>query len=354
MLRIHEVWNFPAHQQQSGLFKHYVNVWLKNKQEACGWPAWCQTVEQKRDYIETYEENEGIRLDVESIQKNPGRKATAKLMLNRYLLHVSFFHVVIPLLIILVSFFHSCSFWGKFGEKPNKATTVTVKEPSHLFSLLSDTTKEVSTIRLCNEDVMEAVYTNVQENAPKGKKSNIFIAAFTTCHARLKLYESLELLEKQVLYFDTDSIIYKWRPGLPSIVIGDMLGEWKDELDSDIITEFVSGGAKNYGYKTHAGKVECKVRGFTLNVRGSAVLNFETMKQNILSELYHPQDQRRTMNIVNPSHFKRDLEQKQIQLVPQIKQYGLVFDKRVLNTNAMSYPYGYRRIGEEVELLMEL
>lgn len=94
LLRIHEVWNFPAHQQQSGLFKDYVNVWLKNKQEASGWPAWCQTIEQKRDYIESYEEKEGIRLDVESIQKNPGRKATAKLMLNRYLFYVAFFFML--------------------------------------------------------------------------------------------------------------------------------------------------------------------------------------------------------------------------------------------------------------------
>lgn len=202
---------------------------------------------------------------------------------------------------------------------------------------------------------MEAVYTHIDDNATKGKKNNIFIAAFTTSYARLKLYESLDTLQKQVLYHDTDSVVYKWRPGEPFIQTGDYLGEMKNELEpGDVITEFISGGAKNYGYKTHAGKVECKVRGFTLNVRGSAVLNFETMKQNILSELYHPQDQRRTINIVNPSHFKRDLEQKQIQLVPQIKQYGLVFDKRVLNTNAMSYPYGYRRIGEEVELLMDL
>ena len=35
---------------------------------------------------------------------------------------------------------------------------------------------------------------------------------------------------------------------------GDILGEMKDELDGDIITEFVTGGAKNYGYKTSGNK----------------------------------------------------------------------------------------------------
>ena len=128
----------------------------------------------------------------------------------------------------------------------------------------------------------------------------------------------------------------------------------KDELDGDIITEFVSGGAKNYAYQTRGGNSVCKVRGFTLNVRGSAILNFQSMKQNILEELHIPQDSRRYLNTVTPYHFQRDVEKKQIRVVPRVKQYGLVFDKRVINNNAISYPYGYRRIGEEIDLLMDL
>ena len=265
---------------------HEVNTWLKLKQESAGWPSWCQTVEQKWDYILRYQEREGIRLDIASIAKNPGSKATAKLMLN--------------------------SFWGKFGERVNKPTTVTVKDPAHLFSLISDAALDISTLRLCTDDILEAVYTSVQENAVKGTKTNIFEAAFTTCHARLKLYESLDTLQQQVLYYDTYSVVYKWRPGQPSIAIGDFFGDMTDELDGDVITEFVSGGAKNYGYQTRGGKVVCKVRGFTLNVRGSAILNFNTMKDNIVSELDSPQDSRRNLNIVTSYHFRRDLEKKQI------------------------------------------
>ena len=141
------------------------------------------------------------------------------------------------------------------------------------------------------------------------------------CHARLKLYESLDTLQQQVLYYDTDSVVYKWQPGQPSIAIGDFLGDMTDELDGDVITEFVSGDAKNYGYTTRGGKVVCKVRGFTLNVRGSAILNFHTMKENILSELDSPREARRTLNITTPYYFKRDLEKKQIQVVPRVKQF---------------------------------
>ena len=284
LVKIHEVWHFPPEQRRTGLF--YVNTWLKLKQESAGWPSWCKAVEQKRDYILRYQEREGIRLDIASIAKNPGRKATAKLMLN--------------------------SFWGKFGERVNKPTTVTVKDPAHLFSLISDADVDLTTLHLCTDDILEAVYTSVQENAVKGTKTNIFEAAFTTCHARLRLYESLDTLQQQVLYYDTYSVVYKWRPGQPSIAIRDFLGDMTDELDGDVITEFVSGEAKNYGHQTRGGKVVCKVRGFTFNVRGSAILNFNTMKDNIASELDSPQDSRRNLNIVTPYHFRRDLEKKQI------------------------------------------
>ena len=109
LIKIHEVWHFPPEQRRTGLFADYVNTRLRLKQESAGWPSWCQTVELKREYILRYQEREGIRLDIASIAKNPGRKATAKLMFNRYLFHFSFFfHVVIPPL-LMVSFVFAVS-----------------------------------------------------------------------------------------------------------------------------------------------------------------------------------------------------------------------------------------------------
>ena len=52
----------------------------------------------------------------------------------------------------------------------------------------------------------------------------------------------------------------------------DFLGDFKDELEDDIITEFASGGPKNYGYLTKK-KKECKVRGISLNSEGIKQLN---------------------------------------------------------------------------------
>lgn len=327
---IHEVWHFPPHQQKKGLFADYVNTWLKLKQESGGWPGWCVTDEQKQQYLHQYREREGIELDPTHIRKNPGRKATAKLMLN--------------------------SFWGKFGERQNKPQTEAISSPAKLFDKLTNAAINVQNLRLCNEDLLEVVFTHHDDNVPPSNKTNIFIAAFTTCWARLKLYDYLDLLGEQVLYYDTDSVIYRHIPSNPSVATGDFLGEMTNELEGDdYIVEFVSGGAKNYGYKTKNGKTECKVRGFTLNVRGAGSLNYEIMKANIINELEQPLDTKRTVAVTNPNHFKRDQTHKRIALVNQTKQYGLVFDKRVVDpVSKRSYPFGYARIDDDIATLVDL
>lgn len=93
----------------------------------------------------------------------------------------------------------------------------------------------------------------------------------------------------RVLYYDTDSVVYTWKPGETEAALGDYLGDMSNELDEDdYIEEFISAGAKNYGYVTAKVKSCVKVKGFSLNVRRMAQLNYEVMKQNILDEILHP------------------------------------------------------------------
>ena len=312
LVKVYEVWHFE--ESSCGLFAEYVNAWLKIKTEASGWPANCVTEEEKRNYIERFEAREGIPLEYENVKPNPGLKATAKLMLN--------------------------SFWGKFGQRENLSQTEQCTSPQELFNITEDNTKQVQEIRFCTEDVIEVVFKNKEEVIAPSNKTNVFVAAFTTCHARLKLYSYLERLGQQVHYYDTDSVIYRWKEGLPRIETGDFLGDMKNEVEGDHIVEFVSGGVKNYGYKTAGGKVECKVRGFTLNVRGKEVLNYETMKKLVLKEL--KEGKRSLLEVNNPSYFKRNTKRKDIGLVEQTKKYRLVFDKRVIDPESMkSYPFGY-------------
>ena len=310
---VYEVWDFEKGEE--GLFAEYVDAWLKIKTEASGWPSGCETEEQKRDFLKRFEEKEGIRLSYEKVVPNPGLKATAKLMLN--------------------------SFWGKFGQRENLPQVMQCTSPDHLYKILCDDTLEVQNIRYCTEDVIEAVYTSKEEAILPNYRTNVFIAAFTTCHARLKLYSYLQKLGEQVLYYDTDSVIYKWSACLPKLRIGKFLGDLKDELGGDDhIVEFLSGGPKNYAYRTEKKKTECKVRGFTLNVRGQETLNFESMKQNILAVLRGEKGAEIVQT--NPTHFKRDVVHKGLSIGPQRKRYRLVFDKRVVTPSTKSsLPFGF-------------
>ena len=53
---------------------------------------------------------------------------------------------------------------------------------------------------------------------------------------------------EEVIYMDTNSIIYKRRPGVPELPTGLYLGQFKDELDrNDFILEFAATGPTNYG-----------------------------------------------------------------------------------------------------------
>lgn len=131
--------------------------------------------------------------------------------------------------------FLSCSLWGKFGEHQNKPQTHVITSPHQLFNILDDPVYEISAVRICSEDVMELVTTMAQEKCESSFKANVFIVAFTTSHARLKLYSALDTLKERVLYYDTDSVIYRWKPGQEKLPLGRYLGQFRDEIGGSLL-----------------------------------------------------------------------------------------------------------------------
>ena len=286
-----------------------------------GWPEWVGDDPDKRQqYLDDYRTKEGIALDPDKIEKNPGRRSLAKMMLN--------------------------SFWGKYGQQGNKSQVEAISSPVRLYQLLNDDSRELQTLRVMNDEMIEVVHKRVDEEETVQVNINIFVACFTTCWARLKLYrEGLSrLLPQQVLYFDTDSIIFSHRPGQPMLPLGDHLGEFTSELKpDDHIVEFAAAGPKNYGYRTHQGKVECKVRGFTLNARGQDQLNFDLLKANVIDDVTTPLDEPRVIPVYNP-------HTKTLTTVKETKRYKVVFDKRVVDPDTfLSYPYGYEKQATQLD-----
>ena len=265
VLKIYEVYHwkdttqYDAETKEGGLFASYINTFLKYKQEASGPPNWIKTPEDAKEYIDRYFEKEGVSIDGEKIEKNPGMRALAKFCLN--------------------------SFWGKFGQRLNlkQSQFFHETEVDAFFRVLSDPTKDVQDFHIVANDTIQVEWTYKKDCQPEDNKTNIYLATFTTCWARLKLYSILEKIDRNVLYYDTDSVIYVSKTGENDVPLGDYLGELTNELETgEHIIEFVSGGPKNYAYKTNKGNETCKVRGFTLNFTNSQLINFESVKNLLI------------------------------------------------------------------------
>ncbi|KAG8173353.1 hypothetical protein JTE90_011603 [Oedothorax gibbosus] len=307
ILKVHEVYNFSR--SSTTLFKSYIDTFLKTKQESSGWPAECITDAQKDAYISSYLAKEGIQLDPENVEMNPGKRAVSKLALN--------------------------SFWGRFGMNRHKSQLTYIRTLENFNKLISDTTKSIEELYFPSENVCTVQWKQNENFLGQDASTNIFIAAFTTCHARLKLYSEIEKLGRDVLYFDTDSIVYK-STGTNDPPLGNFLGEFTDELGGETITKFISGGPKNYAYVTSTNKTVCKIRGFTLNFKNSLLLNFEAMKK-----LVQDMDTQTKVPIVNDRKICRDAKKRRIFNREEIKRYGVIYNKRVIQSDWYTLPYGY-------------
>ena len=213
-------------------------------------------------------------------------------------------------------------------------------EPKELYTYLDSQQYEVKGLQLVNDETLEIQYMEKEGFADENDKVNIVIAAFTTAYARLKLYDLLDLLQERVLYYDTDSVVYVHEPGKPDPPLGDYLGDLTDELNGGYITTFLSGGPKNYGYVTNTGEAILKIRGISLTYDATKTLNIGTMRDLVDSYVVDgARNEKVTINI--PNKIIRDKKEKHIVTKRTKKDYRVVYNKRVVNENYETVPYGY-------------
>jgi hypothetical protein len=166
------------------------------------------------------------------------------------------------------------SLWGRFGLNSNKTQNKLITEILELYDLFLDDQYVVKDFNFLYENMCQAFYTKNEEMHSGSFDTNVVIAAFVTCYARLKLLNLLKNLDDRVLYFETDSVINV--SVLCDPEIGDYLGELTNELsDDDLIVEGVFPGLKNYAFVTKNNESVCKVKGFSLNYKASESVNFE-------------------------------------------------------------------------------
>lgn len=126
------------------------------------------------------------------------------------------------------------------------------------------------------------------------KNTCIPVGAYTTANARLMLFKELIQLENEILYCDTDSIIYIERKNSTyKPDIGTSIGQLTDEIieygQDAYISEYVCVRPKAYSLKiTVPSKNEvievCKCKGFRLNKQNSKLLHFESYKDLVFGD----------------------------------------------------------------------
>ena len=84
----------------------------------------------------------------------------------------------------------------KFAQRPNMTKVKIISDPAEYFDLLSSDQINVTDANFINDELIEVHFENVDEFVEADGKTNVVITAFTTAHARLKLYGVLELAVK--------------------------------------------------------------------------------------------------------------------------------------------------------------
>jgi len=306
MVAIHEVWHY---RQKDYLFTDYVNFFLKLKQQASGYPAWVKSEDDKRLYVEQYKRQEGITL--ETVEKNPGMRAVAKLYLN--------------------------SLWGKLGAKQERRSVKVTQGTDDFYNIIEDhatynwqaSNFEFVNLQQPDEKVLFYLVLNDNGSSKRVENTNEILAAFTTSYARIRLFKLLDNVGfENVLYFDTDSCIYEetvQNEHIYKTQLGDYLGELTDELEGQDCVAYVGIAPKTYALKMSDGSTIVKSKGFTLNYESSLIINFESMKDMVLNP-----DPQKSLNTSMFTLRRSDKSSYEIETRYETKRLKFSYDKGVL------------------------
>ena len=303
VLTTYEVWLFDK--STDALFKGYIKRFMKIKLESSNHDF--KTKEEKANFKARIKDSQDI--DIEKFEFNAGLRSLAKICLN--------------------------SLWGRFGIICNMSQTKYVTEVSEFYEILLDDKLDNKNFQFINDDMVQMTYNFKDQFVDNSKNTNVYIACFTTSHARLMLYDKLDYLNEKVLYFDTDSIIYA-DDGTKNIETGDMLGDMTDEISGKGISSFASIGPKSYSFKYGDNEQKSAIKGFTLNHGNNNLLNHDSLSKVVRKEI-------REITIVSENKITR----KNREIVNKYceKAFKFGYDKRVIRqvdkNHIDTLPYGY-------------
>ena len=194
-----------------------------------------------------------------------------------------------------------------------------VTEVSEFYEILQDDKLDNTNFQFINDDMVQMTYNFKDQFVDNSKNTNVYIACFTTSHARLMSYNKLDYLKEKVLYFDTELIIYA--DGTKNVKTGDMLGDMTDEISGKGITNFVSTGPKSYSFKYGDNEQKSAIKGFTLNHENNNLLNHDSLSKIVKKQI-------KEITIVNENKITRKNRKIVNKYCEKVFKFG--YDKRVI------------------------
>ena len=265
---IYEIYHYT---DQEKIFDTYVNTFMKMKQESSGVPKYCYDdqgvvdADKLNTYIDEYHRHEGVKLDADKIKYNPGQRTVMKALLN--------------------------SLWGKLAQNENTTVVSFIDSLDALLALVNDHSITVTSLDFISDNVARTTHRKEASLITLANR-NVVIASFVTAYARLELFEVLQKLGKNVVYYDTDSVIYIENVNEEApLETGNYLGQLTDELaakgcSEKWIEQFCTTGPKAYSYRTNEYRDErgylqrdekVHVKGFSLKGDAKKAITFDSI-----------------------------------------------------------------------------
>lgn len=228
-------------------------------------------------------------------------------------------------------------FQGKFGQRSDLTKTAYVDTYDDLMTYLNDGDLVVSDIQVVSDTHARVIYQDTCESRIP-TYTNVIVATFTTSHARLKLYSAMDAIaandNSSLLYTDTDSVFFVKRPGYNTLKCGRYLGDWADEYPDRRIVKFVTAGPKVYSYTFEDGSHVTKAKGISINSSNSSIICPTTLEKMVVRA------DGSSVTLTNPKKISRDVTDCVVSRSEK-KDFRVVYTKRVIGDNFITYPYGY-------------
>jgi hypothetical protein len=269
--------------------------------------------------------------------------------------------------------------WGKHAQQPRLKQTRVLAEDgdsSELNMILDNVvrgTRAVTRIENVGTGIRTFDIENTNSTEPDLHNTYLPAAAMVPAFGQLQLWNEMNRIERsnledggrRVLYCDTDSIIYKWYPesfGLYNVPEhDDLLGGWtrEDPPAKDGIYEFAAIGPKTYSYKYGDGSLSSmKTKGVTVCHASSKILNFETVKKHVQTQMKFirmDKDKEKIRKVVSIGVPQTNFFVLKTDIVTHksIKKIGINIDdmKGVMLETGELVPFGYDDAVEQ-ELVM--